>query len=151
MKKLQQYRKILEFLANAEEPVTYADVMFHLGINRKQFDPLMKDLRKYVTPLDQMKGLEHKWDKHRLLINHSGVEYLRDLKLQDIAEDQRKTNKVLATATVAIALASAVDAVTAMKDFDTSNVLDIVGLVGIGILVLILVTLALKSWEYLRS
>jgi len=63
----------------------------------------------------------------------------------------QETNKIIATATVAIALSAGVQAILAFKEFrlETSNSWDILLLVVLGLMVIIIASLGFKSWQYL--
>ncbi len=65
--------------------------------------------------------------------------------------DNKKTNKILATATVAIALSAAIDAIATFDNFKPDGGWGIVAMIIMGLMVIFIGKLAVNSWAELRK
>ncbi len=65
--------------------------------------------------------------------------------------NDKKTNKIIATATVAIALSAAMQAISAFGNFNVTSKWDIVALAIMGLMLVFIVRLAMYSWFYLKE
>ncbi|PIN75522.1 hypothetical protein COV18_03130 [Candidatus Woesearchaeota archaeon CG10_big_fil_rev_8_21_14_0_10_37_12] len=152
MNELERYKKFLEFLAKQKKPITYEKVISELKLNKDSFEQLMRHMYEYFETIGHVKGKESDWGHHLMEITHKGVEYLRNLQLQRIAEDQTKSNKTVAIATVAIALGSLAQAIVLFKQF-SNNVdrwTDFVALILLLVLVVLISGLAWSSFALLK-
>lgn len=65
--------------------------------------------------------------------------------------NDKKTNKIMATATIAIALSAAIQSISVATNFNTNNWLSIVAFAVILLMMIFVVKLAMDSWSYLRG
>lgn len=63
----------------------------------------------------------------------------------------KKTNKIMATATVAMALGAAIDAISAFGNFEAKSKPEIGALIVLGLFALITASLAYTSWSQLKD
>ena len=107
MKRLEFYKQFLEYLSSKENPVSYKAIMKKFKLNKKQLENLFSHMDKYYDNAGHIKGKEHDWYSHLVKINHQGVEYLRNIEMQEISQKQSQFNKIIALTGCIIAFITA--------------------------------------------
>lgn len=117
MKQLTLYKKFLEYLSEKEEPVTYGRIMHDLQLSRTGLENLFRDMQSFYTN-EGHNPKEQGWQAHLIKINHQGIEYLRNLKLQEINDKQNSINRFIGLTGGVLAFVAVMDLIyDHAKDF----------------------------------
>lgn len=116
MEPIKQYREFLTLLSKNPQPSSYKDIMDNFKLNRVKVELLLKHLAHYYNNVGHTPGKEHDWEHHLIEINHQGLEYLRNLELQDLAKSQNKFNRIIALTGCVIAFVTLMDFVDRYLD-----------------------------------